>query len=172
MQGSEVELALSPIGIAVRAGEKVPDIGTEDRLRQALLDAPSIAYSDSSSGAYVSTRLFKKLGIEKQVQGKARQIAATPVGEVVAKGDAAIGFQEVAELLPVPGITLVGRIPTEDEFLTRFTAGVATRSRNPMLAKQLIAHLAAPSALPVLERMGLEPPRKPADATTEGKAHG
>ena len=162
--GSEVELALSPIGMAVRAGARVPDITTEDKFRQALLDAGSVAYSDSSSGAYISAKLFKKLGIEQEMQGKAREIAATPVGEIVAKGEAVIGFQEVAELLAVPGITVVGRIPAEDEFLTRFTAGVAARSRNPALARQLLAYLAAPDARPVLERMGLDPPPQPAPA--------
>ena len=158
--GSQVELALSPIGMAVRVGDPVPDIATKGKLRQALLDAKSIAYSDSSSGAYVSSKLFKRLGIEREMQGKARQVPATPVGEVVAKAEAAVGFQEIAELLPVPGIAFVGRILAKDGFLTRFTAAVASRSRNRALAERLIAYLAAPSARPVLERMGLEPPRR------------
>jgi molybdate transport system substrate-binding protein len=94
------------------------------------------------------------------VQGKAHKIPATPVAEIVAQGKAEIGFQEVAEILPVQGSTFVGRIPDQEEYLTRFTAAVVSRSKNQALAKQLIAYLASPTALPLLEKMGLEPPKK------------
>jgi molybdate transport system substrate-binding protein len=141
--GSETELALSPIGMCVRGGAPVPDISTVDKFRQVLLNAKSIAYSDSSSGVYIETTLFRNLGIESQVQGKAE-----------------IGFQEVAEILPVEGATFVGRIPDHVEYLTRFSAAVDSRSRNQALAMRLIEYLASPTALPVLEKMGLEPPRK------------
>jgi molybdate transport system substrate-binding protein len=160
LQGSEVELALSPIGMCVRAGAPTPDISTVDKFRRVLLNAQSIAYSDSSSGVYISGTMFKKLGIESQVQGKAHKIPATPVAEIVAQGKAEIGFQEVAEILPVQGATFVGRIPDQVEYLTRFAAAVDSRSKNQALAKQLIAYLASPTALPVLEKMGLEPPNK------------
>jgi molybdate transport system substrate-binding protein len=158
--GSETEQALSPIGMCVRGGAPVPDISTVDKLRQVLLNAKSIAYSDSSSGVYIERTLFRKLGIESQVQGKAHQIAGTPVAEIVAQGKAEIGFQEVAEILPVEGATFVGRIPDHVEYLTRFSAAVDSRSRNQALAMRLIEYLASPTALPVLEKMGLEPPRK------------
>ena len=158
--GSETELALSPIGMCVRGGAPVPDISTVDKFRQVLLNAKSIAYSDSSSGVYIKTTLFRKLGIESQVQGKAHQIPGTPVAEIVAQGKAEIGFQEVAEILPVEGATFVGRIPDHVEYLTRFSAAVDRRSRNQALAMRLIEYLASPTALPVLEKMGLEPPRK------------
>jgi molybdate transport system substrate-binding protein len=94
------------------------------------------------------------------VQGKAHKIPATPVAEIVAQGRAEIGFQEVAEILPVQGATFVGRIPDQVEYLTRFAAAVDSRSKNQALANQLIAYLASPTALPVLEKMGLEPPSK------------
>lgn len=157
---SEVELALSPIGMCVRSGTPVPDISTVGRFRQVLLNATSIAYSDTSSGVYISSTLFKKLGIQSQVQGEARKILGTPVAEIVAQGKAEIGFQEVAEILPVRGATFVGRIPDQVEYLTRFSAAVDSRSRNQPLARQLIEYLASPTALPVLEKMGLEPPKK------------
>jgi molybdate transport system substrate-binding protein len=157
---SEVELALSPIGMCVRAGRPVPDISTVDKFRQVLLKARSIAYSDSSSGVYISSTLFKKLGIQSQVQDKAYQIPGTPVAEIVAQGKAEIGFQEVAEILPVHGATFVGRIPERVEYLTRFSAAVDSRSKNQALAKQLIDYLASPTALPALEKMGLGPPDK------------
>ena len=157
---SEVELALSPIGMCVRADTSVPDISTVDKFRHVLLNARSIAYSDSSSGVYISSTLFKKLGIQSQVQDKAHQIPATPVAEIVAQGKAEIGFQEVAELLPVQGSTFVGRIPEQVEYLTRFSAAVDSWSKNQALAQQLIEYLASPTALPVLKKMGLEPPKK------------
>ena len=123
--------ALSPIGMAVRAGSPVPDISTTAKLRQVLLDAKSVAYSDSASGVYIQNTLFKKLGIEQQMEGKVHKIQATPVGEVVAHGKADIGFQEVAELLPVKGITFAGRLPQEVELFTRYSAAVAKRSNSP-----------------------------------------
>ena len=85
--GSEVELVNSPIGVAVKAGAPKPDISSADAVKRALLAANTIAYSDSASGVYVSTEMFKKLGIEEEMKGKARQIPATPVGEIVAKGE-------------------------------------------------------------------------------------
>ncbi len=160
LPGSRVELALSPIGMGVRAGTPIPDISTVEKFRQALLDAKSVAYSDSASGAYISNNLFKKLGIEKEMSGKTTEIEATPVGEIVAQGKAEVGFQEVAELLPVDGVTFAGCIPEEVELHTRFTAAVCRRSKDPELAARLIAFLSAPDALPVLEKMGLEPPER------------
>ena len=158
--GSEARIALSPIGMAVRAGSAVPDISTVAKLRQALLDAKSVAYSDSASGVYIQGTLFRKLGIEKQMQGKAHKIQATPVGEVVAQGRAEIGFQEVAELLPVQGIAFVGRLPDEVQLLTPYGAAVAKRSKQPDLARQLVQYIASPEVQPTLEKMGLEPPKR------------
>ena len=159
LPGSETPIALSPIGMAVRQGAPVPDISTAAKLRQVLLHAKSVAYSDSASGVYVQSTLFKKLGIEQQMRGRARKIQATPVAEIVAQGKAEIGFQEVAELLPVKGATFAGRLPQEVELLTPYAAAVARRSRQPELARQLVQHIASPDAQPTLEKMGLEPPK-------------
>lgn len=154
---SKVDLALSPIGMAVRTGADLPDISTVARLRATLLSAKSVAYSDSASGVYVESVLFKKLGIEEQMRGKAHKIEATPVGEIVAEGKAQLGFQEVAELLPVHGIAFAGRLPDEVQLLTMYSAAVTRRSKHPALAQQLVDYLALPKALPVIEKMGLEP---------------
>ena len=156
--GSKVDLALSPIGMAVRKGAPVPDISTVDRLRQTLLAAKSVAYSDSASGVYIQNELFRKLGIQEQMKGKARMIPATPVGEIVAKGEAEIGFQQVAELLPVPGITFVGRIPDAVQSVTTFSAGLSAKAEHPAAGRALIRYLASPDAVSTLTRMGLEPP--------------
>src|SRR5450759_3649552 len=103
---SKMLLAESFIGTVVRAGQPKPDISTVDALRKTLLAAKSIAYSDSRSGTYLSTVGFKKLGVAEQVAGKSRKVRGPPTGEpvaaVVARGEAEIGFQQVAELINVP----------------------------------------------------------------------
>lgn len=158
--GSKVDVALSYIGMAVKAGAPVPDISTLDTFKQVLLATKSVAYSDSASGVYIQNVLFKKLGIEEQMKGKSRMIPATPVGEEVAKGDAELGFQQMAELLPVPGITVVGRLPEGAQQVTVYSAGVSATAKEPTEAKALIAYLASPDAAPVLAKMGLEAPAR------------
>ena len=95
-----------------------------------------------------------------RAQASIGMISKQAAAEIVAQGKAEIGFQEVAEILPVEGATFVGRIPDHLEYLTRFSAVVDSRSRNHALAMRLIEYLASPTALPVLEKMGLEPHRK------------
>jgi molybdate transport system substrate-binding protein len=154
---SQVDLVRSPIGLAVRAGAPVPDISTVAGLKAALLAAKSIAYSDSASGVYVERELFMRLGIEDQLKPKSRAIPAEPVGEVVARGDAEIGFQQISELLPVRGIKVVGPIPAEVQQITVFSAGIATGAAEPEAGKELIAFLASPASAPILTKAGLDP---------------
>jgi molybdate transport system substrate-binding protein len=153
LSGSRVDLVRSSIGMAVRAGARKPDISTVEALKHTLLEAKSIAVSDSASGVYLSTDLFPRLGIA----GKSKRIASEPVGAVVARGDAEIGFQQISELLPVPGIDYVGPLPPEVQKVTVFSAGVATGSRAPDAARALIQFLASPSAIPTIVKSGLEP---------------
>jgi len=152
-----VVLARSGVGAAVRAGAPVPDISTVDKLRDALLAAPSIAYSDSASGVYIQNEMFKKLGIEDQVRGKARMIPATPVGEIVAKGEAALGFQQISELKPVPGITIAGPLPPPVQLYTLYSAGVLADSPVKQQARELLQFLASPEVAPAIDRSGMEP---------------
>ena len=154
---SETDLARSIIGVAVRAGAAAPDISTVAALKNALLQAKSIAYSDSASGVYVSNELFRNLGIAELVAPKAQKIEATPVGEIVAAGKAELGFQQMSELLPVRGITVVGPLPAEVQRVTVFSAGIATRSRSPAAARALIQALSSPEAYSVMKTKGLEP---------------
>ncbi len=154
---SRVDLARSGIGVVVRAGAPKPDIGSVDALRRALLAARSIAYSDSASGVYIQNVLFKRLGIADQVAGKARMIPAEPVGAVVARGEAEIGFQQISELKPTPGIELVGPLPPEVQKYTVFSAGIVSGSREPEAARALIKFLASPAAAPAIGESGMEP---------------
>lgn len=155
--GSRVDLARSKIGVAVKAGAPIPDVSTVDALRRTLLAAKSIAYSDSASGVYIQNEMFKNLGIEDQVQSKARMIPAIPVGGVVARGEAEIGFQQVSELKPVPGITIVGPLAPEVQRVTVFSAGVVKGAKNAEAARALIAYLASPEAAEAIIESGMEP---------------
>jgi molybdate transport system substrate-binding protein len=154
---SRVDLVKSPIGIAVKSGAPKPDISSADSIKRALLAAKSIAYSDSASGVYVSTEMFAKLGIADEMKDKARKIPATPVGEIVAHGDAEIGFQQISELKPVAGIDIVGPLPDELQKITVFSAGIATVSKEPDAGKALIKFLASPAARDTLVKSGLDP---------------
>lgn len=154
---SKVVLARSSIGVAVKAGTPKPDIGTAEAVKQALLAAKSIAYSDSASGVYISTRMFQRLGIAAQMEGKARKIPATPVGEIVAKGEAELGFQQIAELKAVEGIDLVGPLPPELQQVTLYSAGIVAGSHDPAAARKLLEFLASPAAAPAIAATGLEP---------------
>jgi len=128
-------LAESFIGMVVRAGQPKPDISTMDAMRSTLLAAKSIAYSDSSSGTYLSTIGFKKLGVADQLAGRTRKVRGPPSGEpvaaVVARGEADIGFQQVPELIHVPGIDFVGTVPSEVQPPTLFVGGAAQNFATP-----------------------------------------
>jgi molybdate transport system substrate-binding protein len=152
-----VDLAKSTIGVAVREGAPKPDISSTETLRATLLSAKSIAYSDSASGVYISTEMFKRMGIENDVKLKSRMIPAEPVAKVVARGEAEIGFQQISELQPIPGIVIVGPLPEEVQRITVFSAGVANTSREPAAAKALVTFLASPAASPVIAGTGLTP---------------
>jgi molybdate transport system substrate-binding protein len=154
---SRVDLADSPIGVAVKAGAPRPDLSSPETLKAALLAAKTIAYSDSASGVYVSTEMFNRLGIAEQMKGKARKIPATPVGEIVASGLAEIGFQQISELKPVAGIDIVGPLPPALQQITVFSAGLSSKAPQPDAGRALIAFLSSVQAAPVMAATGLEP---------------
>ena len=160
MAESYTPVARSAIGIAVRAGAPKPDISTVDALKRTLLQAKSIAYSASVSGDYVSTELFQRLGITDQVVSKSRRIeGGERVGSVIARGEAEIGFQQISELLPVPGIDYVTPLPPNVQKVSVFSAGVALSSRDKDAAHALIKFLASPDAGRAITKSGLEPIR-------------
>src|SRR5207248_11257514 len=121
----------------------------------------SIAYSDSASGIYLSTTLFAKLGVADQLAGKTQKVRGPPSGEpvaaVVARGEAEIGFQQVSELINVPGVTFVGTIPAELQPDTYFSAAIATAVKEREAAGALIRYLSSPEAAPAISKAGLTP---------------
>jgi molybdate transport system substrate-binding protein len=156
---SETNLAKSLIGAAVRAGAPHPDLSSVEGFKRALEQATSIAYSDSASGVYIETVIYPKLGVGDAVKAKSKMVPADPVGEVVARGDAELGFQQLSELKPVKGIDLLGPIPAEVQKVTTFTAALATNAKERAAGEALIQFLAAPEALDAIRRSGMEPVR-------------
>lgn len=158
---SKTDLARSLIGMVVRAGAAKPDIGSVEGLRSTLLAAKSIAYSDSGSGTYLSTTLFPKLGVADQIAPKSRKVRGPPSGEpvaqVVARGEAEIGFQQVSELIHVPGIGFVGPLPAEVQPMIFFAGALTSTAGQPEAAVALIRFLASSEAAPVISKAGLIP---------------
>jgi molybdate transport system substrate-binding protein len=159
---SKVELARSLIGMVVREGTEKPDISSVAALRNTLLAAKSIAYSDSGSGTYLSTVLFQRLGIADQIAARSRKVRGPPSGEpvaaAVARGEAEIGFQQVAELIHVPGVTLVGALPAEVQPMFSF-AGVLTKAPHEAeAARALLVFLSSREAAAAVTKAGLTPP--------------
>jgi len=153
-----VDLARSGIGLAVRQGAPHPDIGSEESLKRALLTARSIAYSDSASGVYLSTKLFPRLGIAEQLKDKARMIPAEPVGAVVARGEAELGFQQISELKPITGIDIVGPLPAGAQLMTVFSASLANAAHEPEAARALLRFLSTSAvARKAVVASGMEP---------------
>lgn len=151
-------IARSMMGFAVRAGAPDPAIRTADDLRAALLAAKGIGYSASESGKYFTTELVQRLGIADQVLPKSRLVGGGErVGTVIARGELDFGFQQMSELLPVPGIAHVTPLPPELQKVSNFTAGVGAHSPDPALARKVIAFLASKKAHPAITASGLEP---------------
>jgi molybdate transport system substrate-binding protein len=148
--------------MVVPAGAAKPDIGSVEAFRNTLLAAKSIAYSDSGSGTYLSTKLFAQLGVAGEVAAKSRKVrgppSGEPVGNVVARGEAEIGFQQVAELLHVAGVSFIGPIPSELQPNFSFAGVLTSTAREPKAADELIRFLASPEAAPVITKAGLMPP--------------
>lgn len=157
MAESYTPVARSAIGMAVRAGAPKPDIGTVDALKRTLLQAKSIAYSASVSGQYLTMELYQRLGIADQVMSRSRLIGGGErVGAVVARGEVEIGFQQLSELLPIPGIAHVTPLPPEVQKVSVFSAGVAAITRDADAARALIKFLASPEATHAITKTGLE----------------
>ena len=156
--GSRVDLIRSLIAMAVRNGTPKPDISTVDGLKRTLLQAKSIGSSDSASGVYLRTVLFPRLGVADQIKAKSKVIEAYErVGDALARGDIDIGFQQVSELKPVPGITIVGPLPEGAQQVTIFSAAIPKGAKNPDAAKRLIQFLSSPAVAPIVRETGVEP---------------
>lgn len=156
LAGSRIDIVRSPVAVAVRAGAPRPDIGGEAALKQAVLAAPSIGFSTGPSGTFLM-QLFERWGISAAVQGRIVQAKpGVPVAKLIADGEVALGFQQLAELLNVPGVEVLGTLPGDAAFITTFSAG---RSPGPAHAgtAACLEFLASPAADAAKRQHGMEP---------------
>ena len=154
---SQVDIARSGIGVAVRRGARRPDIGSADALKRALVAAKAVGYSTGPSGVYLAA-LFERMGIATEMKAKSRQVPpGATVGPIIARGDVEIGFQQMSELLHVDGVDVIGPLPAEIQHITVITSGIPTAAKEPDAARALVRFLAAPGARDAIGRAGLEP---------------
>jgi molybdate transport system substrate-binding protein len=155
VSGSQTDIARSAVGLCVRAGAPKPDIGAVAALKRTLLEAASLGYSDGPSGAYVAN-LLVRLGIAEDMKPKTR-LTSAPVAELVAKGEAEIGIQQIVAILPVNGAELVGPLPSELQNIIVYAAGLSVRAANAEAARAFIGFMAAPEVARIMRAKGLEP---------------
>ncbi|MFD1554766.1 substrate-binding domain-containing protein [Paraburkholderia silviterrae] len=155
--GSRVDIARSRMAIAVRAGEPLPEAGTETALRDALLAARSIGYSTGPSGSHLLS-LFERWGVAERVAPRIVQAPpGVPVGTLVARGEVELGVQQMSELIDLPGIDVTDALPPEIEATTLFSAAVCMPCRRHEATRALLAFLVSPEAGPAKLRHGMEP---------------
>jgi molybdate transport system substrate-binding protein len=154
---SETPVMISKIGLAVKAGSQKPDISTPDNLKAALLAARSVGHSRAASGQ-IFLRAVDRLGITDAVTAKAVIPQGGPVGALVANGEAELGVQQVAELLAVPGIDLVGPLPNELQEFLPISAGIPATAKNAETARALLTYLRSAPGQAVLREKGMDVP--------------
>jgi molybdate transport system substrate-binding protein len=155
--GSRVDLVKSGVAVAVRAGAPKPDISTEQALQRAVLDARTLSYSTGPSGTHLEST-FARWGVLDAI--RARIVVpppGVPVGSLVADGRAALGFQQLSELMNLAGIEVVGLLPAPVQTVTIFSGGIAASCRRPELARSLLEAMAAPAAADAKRRHGMDP---------------
>jgi molybdate transport system substrate-binding protein len=154
--GSNVTIARSGVGIAVRTGTPRPDIGTPEALKRTLLDAKSIAYTSSGQSGTYFAGLIERLGIAAEVKAKAKIPAGGSTGELVVKREADMAVQQMPELLATPGLDVVP-LPPQLQNMTAFAAGVGAAAQQAEGAQALIRFLTTPAAARVIKAKGMEP---------------
>lgn len=154
--GERVDLVHSGVAVAVQAGAPAPDLGSEDAVRQAVRAARSLGYSTGPSGNAL-LKLFERWGLAAELQPKLVQAPpGIPVGRLVAEGQVELGFQQLSELMSLPGITVVGPLPPAIQITTTFSGGVAATSPQPDVVRALLAWMASPATAGIKQRHGME----------------
>ena len=155
--GSRVDLVKSGVAIAVRSGAPRPDIGNEQSVKRAVLGARSLGYSTGPSGVQLA-KLFERWGIAEQIEDRIVQASpGVPVGNLVATGEVELGFQQLSELMNLPGIDVLGPLPPEIQIVTTFSAGLSVTSTRPDAVRALLDFMASPAAAPTKRSNGMEP---------------
>jgi molybdate transport system substrate-binding protein len=157
LDGSRRDLVRSGIAIAVRAGAARPPVHSAEDVQAAVLAAPSLSYSTGPSGVYLEG-LFERWGILDGI--RARIVVpppGVPVGTLVADGRVALGFQQLPELMNLPGVAVLGPLPESIQTMTVFAGGVCAASSEPAAAMALLEYLDAPTAAQIKRSHGMEP---------------
>jgi molybdate transport system substrate-binding protein len=156
--GSVVEVVESGVAVAVRAGAAWPDIGSEGAVRAAVLAAPRLSYSTGPSGVQLA-KLFERWGIAKDIADRiVTAPPGIPVGALVARGEVDLGFQQLSELMHLPGIAVVGPLPPEIQITTTFSAGMASTSTQPGAVRALLQFFASPEVAALKLQHGMVAP--------------
>jgi molybdate transport system substrate-binding protein len=154
--GSRVDLVRSGVAVAVRAGAPRPDLSSEQTLRAAVLAAPSLGYSTGPSGTQL-LRLFERWGVLQELEPRLKQAPpGVPVATLVARGEVALGFQQLSELLNVPGIEVAGPLPQGVQIVTTFSGALGAAGTQTDAARALLAFLASPETAAAKRRQGME----------------
>lgn len=152
-----VDLVRSGVAVAVQAGAPRPDLSSEQAMKQSVLAAASIGYSTGPSGTAL-LQLFGRWGIAEQLQGRLVQAPpGVPVGTLVARGEVALGFQQLAELIHLQGIDIAGALPEPVQIITTFSGATCTASQHAGAAREVLAFMASPQAAQAKRRQGMEP---------------
>ena len=157
LAGTRTDFARGGIGLAVKAGAPKPDIGSTEAFKRAMLNAKSVAYSRAGASGVYTAKLMERLGIADAMASKTKLVDGVPVAEVVAKGEAEIGMQQINVILPVAGVDYVGPLPPELQDYVVFAAGVLAVSKEPEAAKALVRFMSASGAAPLISKSGMEP---------------
>ena len=157
LPGTRIDFTRSAIAMAIRSGAPHPRLSDEQDVKDAILGARAIAYSTGPSGVYLE-KLFERWGILQAIRPRiVVPPPGIPVGSLVADGRAALGFQQLSELLNVTGIEVLGLLPAAIQTITTFSAGISVRSDQPQLASQLLDYMRLPAATSIKQRYGMEP---------------
>ena len=160
-QGSRVDLVRSGVAVAVRTGDQLPDIASEEAVKHAVLAARNISYSTGPSGVALA-KLFDRWCIADDIKGRMVQAPpGVPVGTLVASGEVALGFQQLSELLHVNGITIVGPLPADIQITTIFSAGLPVKrsvdAARVAAVESLLDYMASSDAAAAKLRQGMAP---------------
>ena len=150
--GTVTDLAQTPLGVSVREGTPKPDVSTVGAFKRTLLQAKSITFPGSTTGIYMTTKLFPQLGIANEISGKITHVGVA----AVARGESELAIQPVSELLNVKGVDFAGTIPAEIQYISVFSAATVAGSRHPEASGRLIAFLASEKALPAIQKSGMQ----------------
>ena len=153
---SRIDLVKSGVAIAVRTGASQPDVASEEAVKRAVLNAKTLSYSTGPSGVYLE-KLFERWGILEEIRSRiVVPPSGKPVGSLVADGSVELGFQQLSELMTLPGIKVIGPLPPEIQTITLFSGGISPGCDRPELGRALLEYMASPSTASVKQQFGME----------------